>query len=662
MTEKHPITVDDLHNFKLITEVAVSPDGAWIVYVRKDVDFENNAYVSNLYVIPAADDTEPLQLTYSGKDMGPVWSPDSTELAFVSARSGKGQIYLLPVTAPGGEARLLVDMPNGASSPAFSADGTQIAFLSALNAEERAKEGEESDDKPTPPTPEDEAKRFDPRVIDRLPYRVGTAYLSDRFQQVYVMTLGDMDAKPRRLTDIDTDYGPPTWTPDGSALLLTRVDDLDADEPGRHQRIYRMEVASGEMQPLTDPTYTTFGAPCLSPDGQWIAFVRAPRKGLAIKRQHLAVIHTDGSDEHSLGDSFDRTVKGLRWQGESLLFSADSEGTTGLYRVSPANDDVKPVAVGDFAAGAFDVHGNGLIAYSATTHISQPELFIVANQGEQQQRTQIQTELLDRLTPQPSQRMTYTTEGGVEIEGWYLLPHGYEEGKAYPLVVDVHGGPHVMWSNHDPLMWQEWQLLAARGYAVFFCNPRGSDGYGQAFRDALFANWGPVAMTDIMTGVDLLIERGIADADQLFLTGGSYGGYMTAWVLGHTDRFRAAVTQRGVYSLLSFFGTTDITTFLDDEYGADPLSDPQMMWEHSPLAHAHKIKTPLLILHSENDFRVPISEAEQLYTYVKRSGTPVQFVRYPRDGHELSRSGEPKHRADRLNRMVDWFDKYRSGA
>ena len=246
-----------------------------------------------------------------------------------------------------------------------------------------------------------------------------------------------------------------------------------------------------------------------------------------------------------------------------------------------------------------------------------------------------------------------------QIQGWYLLPLNYEKGERYPLALNIHGGPHVAWGFSTKSMWHEWQFHAARGYAVFYCNPSGSGGYGEAFMRKLHAAWGPVAMTDIMAGVDALLELGIADGKRMAITGGSFGGYMTAWIITHTSRFKAAVSQRGVYNITSFYGTSDVPLLMSNEFDAEPWEDHDVYWDNSPLKYAADIKTPLLLIHSENDFRVPIEQAEQLFAWVRRAtDTPIRMLRYPREGHELSRSGEPGHRISRLNEMIEWFDRY----
>jgi dipeptidyl aminopeptidase/acylaminoacyl peptidase len=252
----------------------------------------------------------------------------------------------------------------------------------------------------------------------------------------------------------------------------------------------------------------------------------------------------------------------------------------------------------------------------------------------------------------------FESADGTPIQGWIVKPPDFDAKATYPLVLSIHGGPHVMWSRHQATMWHEWQVLAASGYIVFACNPRGSDGYGRDFRAALLRRWGEADLPDLLAGVDAVIARGYVDPERLVLTGGSYGGFMTAWVIGHSDRFKAAVAQRGVYDLSGFFSTSDIPLLTEWEFASAPWEDPQLLWKHSPLAHVEGIHTPLLLIHSENDFRAPIPTAEGLFVALRRLGRVAELVRYPRDGHELSRSGEPRHRVDRLDRIVDWFDRY----
>ncbi len=671
--ERTKITVDDLYRITHVEDPRISPDGQWIAYVQLTVDKFDNGYKRNIWLVSTSGG-KPLQLTRSGKDSNPRWSPDGKLLAFVSGRDEKPQIYLLPVGEPGGEARALTQMPNGANSPAWSPDGTMMAFLAPMNSAEREREDSRIEEpKPSDKLEgkhrkerkeQDETKRWDPRWAERLPYRTGTSFLSDRFAQIYVAPVAEGlskdESRPRRLTDLDADHFAPQWTPDGQYLLTARIGDPKGDEPWRWSNLYRIRVSDGESLQLTDETYSSL-APLPSPDGKWVAFIRYPRERLSERMTRLAIIPLDGGEPRDLNQELDRSVGDFKWMPNSagMLFTAQSWGDLELYHVDLASGEVDKVVAGRQYIEQFDVHPEAGIAYTSSTAANPSELFYRASSLDAStQLTEVNKAFLESVIVQEMHELRWKSPSGVEIQGWYLLPVGYQEGEQYPLALNIHGGPHVMWGPGMKSMWHEWQYHAAQGYVSFFCNPRGAEGCGEAFIMSLHGNWGPVAMDDIMTGVDTLLGKGFVDPKRLAITGGSYGGYMTAWITAHSDRFISAVAQRGVYNLLSFSGYSDIPSFIPTEFGIEPWDDPTTLWEHSPLAHAHKIKTPLLIIHSEADYRVPIAEGEQLFTYVKRSGGTVKLLRFPRDGHEMSRSGEPEHRVASLTEMVKWFNRY----
>lgn len=667
--EKRPITVDDLYNIAYIEDPRISPDGQWIAYVHMTVDRMDNGYKRNLWLVSTGTG-QRVQITRSGKDSQPRWSPDGGTLAFVSARDEKPQIYLLPINGPG-EARALTGMPNGATTPEWSPDGSQIAFLAGMNAAERAKEDSGEDD-PKPANKFeakqqkerkefDEKQRWDPRIIWRIPYRAGTSYLDDRYGQIYVMPVAEGDdAKPRRLTDVDADHAEPAWSPDGKYIYTDRAAEPDEDEPWRFSSIYRIRVEDGTNEQLTDLTYSDYN-PLPSPDGKWIAYVRFLMEQSSRANVRLTLLPTAGGEPRDLTVEFDRSVELYRWQADSsaLIFTAASWGNTEVYRAPVAGGAIEKITGGGWQADGLDVDSSGGVAYTASTPEHPSELYWHApGAAESTRMTEANDKFLAEVIVQKTHEMRWNAPDGTEIQGWYLFPVGYEQGKTYPLALNIHGGPHVMWGPGAKTMFHEWQFHAARGYAVFYCNPRGGDGYGEAFRDGIFGGWGEKDMPDVMSGLDALLSMGFVDEKRMAVTGGSYGGFMTAWVVGHTDRFAAAVSQRGVYNLASFFGTTDIPTFVKNEFGFEPWENPEKLWTASPMAYAHTITTPLLIIHSENDFRVPVADGEQLFAFIKRSGGTVKLVRFPVDGHELSRSGQPEHRVARLTHMVDWFDRY----
>lgn len=671
------LTVDDLYELAWIENVSVSPDGRHVAFVQVSVDRIHNRYRRTIYLAPVAGGP-PRRFSSGGRDRQPCWSPDGSRLAFVSAREDeREQIFV--IRADGGEAQLLTAMPNGASDPAWSPDGTRLAFLSAMNEEERRRE--DAGELPPPPADaweirrareqrkHDEELRNDPRVVTKLPYRSGTSFFDDRRRHIYLVDVppGDIDPplpRPRRLTDGDLHHAAPAWMPDGASLLTTATRDPEADSLFAYYDVLRVPVEpGGRPQPLTEAGFSYFD-PRPSPDGSLIAFRRLNEQRILADGSRVAIIPAGGGEPHDLTAHTDLNVERFRWQpdGQGVLFCAGWHGDAHVYAIglpdTPTYQRGETLVGGRRIVSDFDVGPDGTIAFVAGSPENPCELFIRTPDGQERQVTQLNARLLESRVVVPIEELRYSAPDGRTVQGWVLYPPDFEEGRQYPLAVHIHGGPHTMWGPGFRSMWHEWQVAAASGYIVFFCNPRGSDGYGEQWRDAIHGRWGEADAPDIHAGIDTLIARGHVDPARIAVTGGSYGGYMTTWLIGHSDRFVCAVAARGVYNLLTQHSTSDAHELIEIEFDGYPWELYEELWDHSPLAHAHKINTPLLLLHSELDFRVPISEAEQLFAILRRQKKVVELVRYPREGHELTRSGEPKHRADHMRRTLAWFDRY----
>lgn len=669
--------IDDLYHLGWLEEPRLSPDGGEVAFVRVTIDRAANGYRRSIWTAKTADG-EPRRFTSGKSDTTPRWSPDGRSLAFTAARDGeKPQLYV--IRRDGGEAQCLTSLPHGVSDPAWSPDGRRIAFLARLNAAERAQE--DAGETNPPPANEfarkqaaalrqhEEEQRFDPRVISRLPYRAGTSFFDDRFAQIYIVDVAaDDDAeppKPRRLTDADLHFGAPAWQNDGAALLSTASRNPEGDSQFFFFDILRLPIApEGRSAPerLTTPGFT-YGDPQPSPDGRWIAALRSPEGTPFASATSLALLEATGGAPRDLTTAADLNVADYRWLpgSDGLAYLAGWRGAQPIWQVAlndDANSRTEPAPAERYIA-EFDAQA-GWMAYVAGDAANPCELFVRDPSGVERQLTTFNAPLLAERMVTPIEELVFTAPDGHEVQGWVLYPPEFDPARrgGYPLAVYIHGGPHLMWGPGVRSMWHEFQVAAARGYVVFFCNPRGSDGYGETWRLATQASWGSADAPDFHAGIDAVITRGGIDSRRIAVTGGSYGGFMTAWLIGHSDRFACATAARGVYNLLTQHSTSDAHELVELVFEGFPWENHELLWRQSPLAYAHQITTPLLILHSERDYRVPISEAEQLFAFLRRRKQVVEFVRYPREGHELTRSGEPDHRADHMRRTLEWFDRY----
>jgi dipeptidyl aminopeptidase/acylaminoacyl peptidase len=690
------MTIEDLYQLGWIEDPRFSPDGRYVAFVRVTVDRAGNRYRRAIWLAPT--DGSPLRRLTAGakSDTAPRWSDDSRRLAFVSTRDGdKPQVYLIDIG--GGEARQLTRMRHGATEPAWSADGARIAFLSRASEAERVQE----DAGEPEPEPQDEWERkqaearrareedlrLDPRIHARLPYRSGTSFFDGRRNHVYVVNAPTSEedeppARARRLTDGDLHFGAPVWMPDGRSILTTATRDPEADALFAYYDLVRIpapDEGRGEAERLTETGYSYYD-PHPSPDGALIALRRLPDDRPFAAGGRIAVLPAAGGELRDLTAVADLNVERFRWlpDGSGLLFTAGWRGEEPVFRValgdatrdtrhttrdtsaqSPVSHLRSPVFPADGRIiSEFDVGPDGSVAFVAGAPDNPCDLYLRRPDGSETRLTAINERLLAQRHLAPIEEIVFAAPDGREVQGWVVRQPGDPSDRPYPLAVHIHGGPHVMWGPGFRSMWHEWQVAAARGYVVFFCNPRGSEGYGEGWRDAIHANWGIADAPDIHAGVDAVIARGGVDPARVAVTGGSYGGYMTAWLIAHSDRFTCAVAARGVYNLMTEHGTSDAHELIEYEFDGFPWEMHEKLWQHSPIAHAHRITTPLRILHSELDYRVPISEAEQLFSILRRRKQTVELVRYPREGHELTRSGEPRHRADHMERTLEWFDRY----
>jgi dipeptidyl aminopeptidase/acylaminoacyl peptidase len=652
------IEAADFHDIVQVAEPRVSPDGEEVAFVRKVPDDEES-YSSTIYLVSTGGDRLRRFTVDEGSDSQPRFSPSGDRLAFVSTRGAdddRPQLWVVPTD--GGEARQVTNVAGGVSGIEWSPDGTRIAFTQQASEEDREEERDiEVPEEFQPESP-------DPRVIDRTVYRSMQRYFDGKRSHVYTVELGgdrpDEDDEIERHTDGDWDFASPTWGDETTLYFTKSVGEPDPDDSLEYE-IIEYALASGDEELLH--TTTGWGQGIAATDDGRIAHMYTDPEQATLEQGEITVLDADTGDVTTPTAGIDRTLSFdavPQWGPDQklLYFSTPDEGAGTLWAVQWDDTDAERILREDGASLDGAHVGEDLVAFVRSEWNHPGDLFLATRGGAEQRRlTRVNDDLLDdRAVAQPEE--IQFENDGVELQGWVLTPPDFDPDEQYPLAVEIHGGPHAMWTTSGT-MWHEFQTLTARGYVVFWSNPRGSAGYGEDFMSAIERDWGDVTMSDVMTGVEEVTEREYVDDSQAFVTGGSFGGYMTSWVVGQTDYFEAAVSQRGVYDLTGFYGSTDgAYRLVEDDFDATPWEDSEFLWEHSPTGHAHKVETPTLVLHSDDDYRTPACTAELFYRILRKHDVDTRFVRYPDEGHELSRSGQPGHIVDRIERIARWFDGY----
>ncbi|OLD49493.1 MAG: hypothetical protein AUI83_12160, partial [Armatimonadetes bacterium 13_1_40CM_3_65_7] len=582
---------------------------------------------------------------------------DGARLAFTSDRGDvpKGRkraprnIFVLDLA--GGEARQVTRFGDDCSDLAWSPDGRSLAFV--------VRDPEDAED-------EEEGVR----VYDRARYKSDEGgLLDDRRKHMWIV--GADGSAPRRLTDGDYADGQPEFSPDGReiAFVANRTEKRDLNTVAD----IHVVTLSGETRRITDGE-GSYGNPSWSPDGAVITAYGTDRAiGSSARNIHMWAFAKAGGPGRDLLDGWDRSVgssviSDMRAHAQTLppawtrdgriLFLGSDQGTANAYSCAATGGDVRAETVGSqqLVSWSLDLSRRRFAAIRATT-IDPGNLAVGQVGGTMRKASCLNDEFLASRFVEPPERVEFTGADGWKIEGWLMKPRGFDPAKQWPLVLEIHGGPHTAYGHS---FFHEFHVLAGRGYAVLLTNPRGSHAYGQRFVEACVGDWGGKDYEDLMAGVDHAIGLGWVDPKRLYVTGGSYGGFMTNWIVGHTDRFRAAVTQRSISNNISAFGTSDIGWhFWEHEMGdATPWRESEKLIFRSPLTYVTNVKTPLLILHAERDLRCPIEQAEQLFTALKVLGKEAVFVRFPEDNHDLTRGGKPKHRVEHTRRIADWFDAH----
>lgn len=681
--DRRPLTALDLYHLRTASGVALSPDGRQAVYVVTEADSADNRYMRDLWIAPTDGSGTPRRLTWTrAAGLGsPVFSPDGRQLAFTTAREGRSQIWILPL-ADGGEAWPLTDLPTGAGNPAWSPDGSRIAFTSSLTPEqladaEAAARAPDSVDAGAMRNIDDDrdaalrairaklranARANDPRVVTRLDYLGETSIEDERYSQIFVVDVRP-GAEPRRLTGGIFGSQGPAWSPDGRTLVFAASPPEAGVHPDyeRESDLFVIDANGGEARRIPEPGFAE-SSPEFSPDGRFLVYQRRAVETdfpTAVNTE-LVVMRADGSQRQSVTAAMDRGVGDFTVSPDGwLYFTVSSEGAVPLFRTRLDRIAPAPVVQGPRGVLGFDAAG-GTVAWAQMRPENPSDVYAARADGSRERRlTALNDSLLAQVYVGEYEEIWYPSFDGTRIQGWIVRPIDYQPGERYPLAVEIHGGPHAMWGPGEASMWLEYQTLAGAGYTVFFANPRGSGGYGEKGLQSIHRDWGTPPARDILIGADSVIQRGLADPARQVVTGGSYAGFMTAWLIAKEapERFRAAVAARGVYDMLGWYGSSNTWRLFEGEFGVRPWEDWEITRAQSPITYVENIQTPLLLLHADTDFRTTIATAEALYRAMKVLNKEVEFVRYPREGHELTRAGEPAHRIDHLLRTVEFFER-----
>ncbi len=673
--EPRVFDAESLLGWQFVGDPRISPDGKHIAYVHVSVNRAKDAYDRDLWMADA--DSGPRQVT-SGThdDEMPRWSPDGTRLAFASNRSGKRQIHVLDLQ--GGEPWQLTTDEEGVGAYAWSPDGKRMLFTSSIALAGDA--GYEPD--AAKESAADAARAKPAFVTERLIYRNDGTPGYRRVQRSHIWIVpADRGPKQsaRRVTSGDFDAEGPAWSSDGKTIYFSAVRREDAEYAAEDSEIFSVP-SDGE------PTLTALtqrrgpdAAPLPSPDGKWIAYLgfdqSEPFRSSSVT--NLYVMRPDGSQSRQLAASFDRNVgesmlvdaaaprvggDRIAWTADSrrLLITAADRGQSQLFQVDVAKGDLAPLTTfpqGDLRE--FSVGRSGVVAavFSAPTRPAEVYSFALSAPAHENWReiSHHTAALAPANGFSPYEELGYDSFDGRRIQGWLIKPPGFDAARRYPTILYIHGGPHAMYGTS---FFHEFQVLAQAGFVVLITNPRGSTGYGGEFANVIQYHYPGDDFRDLMAGVDLLVARGIADADRLGVAGGSGGGLLTSWTVGQTERFAAAVVERAVTNWHSFVGTSDLNYYFVTRWFRDfPWRDSADYLARSPLSRVDNVKTPVLVIHNEADYRTALDQGLQFYTALKMLKKPAKLAVFPDSSHGMSREGRPSQRVERLNLIEGWFEE-----
>ncbi|WP_411842901.1 prolyl oligopeptidase family serine peptidase [Salinicoccus sp. HZC-1] len=646
------VKIEDIYKIRSVSSPQAVPGTDAVTYLVTSTDEEKNDYKTNLYRYR---DGRSQQLTYQHERISGVrHSPDGERTLFLANVEDKQQVFIL--NAGDGEREQFTREKDGVNSAEFSKDGQTVFYHVSSEKDEADGEEEKKDEK---------NERPEPVVIDRMKYKADSAgLLKEKYQSVKSI---DLESRETR-TLLSGEENFTLMETIGRDTIVYTTDFSDEPDFNFSHRLY---IKQGENEPEEIEKGEGYAMKAEVSPGNTKLLITAMGREYENATHGVIMLYDIASGRmENLTRSLDKPVgdymaadtqqsvemNPTKWiSDDRFVFVLSEDGSVNLYEGN-TDGEIKPLLTDRqhiFGMDATEEHA----VLAISKHDSPSELYkFNFSTGDLEALTEINKGYVDETGLVDPEDIRFKSKDGTEVHGWFMKPAGFEENRKYPMITNIHGGPHAFYGN---TFFHEMQVLAAGGYAVLFVNPRGSHSYSQEFVDAVRGNYGGIDYEDIMAGVDYITDRyKWIDQENLGVTGGSYGGFMTNWIVGHTDRFRAAVTQRSISNWTSFRGVSDIGYYFSDWQIKADFNDIETMWHHSPIKYVDDINTPLLILHSERDFRCPVEQGEQLYIALKYQRKETQFVRFPEADHNLSRTGKPNLRIERLKHLTDWFDKY----
>ncbi|MBS1607577.1 MAG: S9 family peptidase [Bacteroidetes bacterium] len=693
---KEPIKVTDLLKIKSISGITLSKDGSKAAFTVTAIEPDGDTkweykYVNHIWMVATDGNSSPRQLTTKEGSSQPAWSPDGKQVAFVRLADGKPQVFLLSLD--GGEAIQLTKFKYGAGSPQWSPDGKQILFSSSIGLRDLLKDSVLNPNKEIPKWPFEKpgfdkneslkatAAKADPdgnieeirtyldnnvsdkkaKVLDKLNFQDETDISAEMNFNHYFIVNAQPDAKPVALTKGFYRFNSAEFTPDGKEVVLAGdMDSLQNPDRSLESEIFITNTNGSSFHKILGEEGISYNSPKVSPTGKWLSFQYGNTSFVSIPS--LAVMPFNGTAKDAVIIPFDRNKSNITWSKDEkyIYFISQSNGGAPLYRADLKTKKVEQLSGYNSGVVSFDIVKNKIVF--AKTEVADPyELYIAdATMKNEKRVSNFNYDWVQKKELSFPEKKTFTATNGMTIEYWVMKPTNYQSGKKYPLLLEIHGGPSAMWGPGETSMWHEYQYFCSKGYGVVYCNPRGSGGYGLDFLRANVMDWGQGPASDVLTALDKTIEEGWADTSKLLITGGSYAGYLVAWIIAHDHRFKAACSQRGVYDLATFFGEGNAWRLVPNYFGGYPWEDStkKVLERESPITYVQNITTPYIIFHGDNDRRTGFVEGEMMYRSLKVLGRPVEYVRHANATHEITRSGNNRQRIDQMLRTYEFFERW----